>query len=47
MKINNLKLDYYSDFLGEAEIRFYTNPKAFHFEETFKKIQMELQVKLH
>lgn len=37
MKINDLKLDYYSDFLGEPEIRFYTNPKNIPFRRNIQK----------
>lgn len=33
MKIDNLNLDYYSDFLGEGEIRFYTNSKNILFKK--------------
>ncbi|KRD11058.1 hypothetical protein ASE21_04890 [Flavobacterium sp. Root901] len=37
MKIKDLKLDYYSDFLGEPEIRFYTNPKNIPFRRNIQK----------
>ncbi|KUJ63236.1 hypothetical protein AR687_03520 [Flavobacteriaceae bacterium CRH] len=37
MKINNLNLDYYSDFLGEIEIRFYTNSKNIPFQRNIQK----------
>ncbi|WP_125723158.1 hypothetical protein [Flavobacterium ustbae] len=37
MKIKDLKLDYYSDFLGEPEIRFYTNPKNIPFRRNNQK----------
>ncbi len=37
MKINALNLDYYSDFLGEREIRFYTNSKNTPFQRKIQK----------
>jgi hypothetical protein len=37
MKIDSLNLDYYSDFLGEVEIRFYTNPKNILFKRNIKE----------
>ncbi|WP_291151404.1 hypothetical protein [Flavobacterium sp. UBA7680] len=37
MKINDLNLDYYSDFIGEKEIRFYTNSKNIPFQRNIQK----------
>ncbi|MDR6760959.1 hypothetical protein J2Y38_001157 [Flavobacterium sp. 2755] len=37
MKIDDLNLDYYSDFLGEKEIRFYTNSKNIPFQRNIQK----------
>lgn len=37
MKIDNLNLDYYSDFLGEGEIRFYTNSKNILFKKNIQE----------
>ena len=37
MEIDFLKLDYYSDFLGEKEIRFYTNSKETKFKRNIEK----------
>jgi hypothetical protein len=37
MKIDDLNLDYYSDFLGEKEIRFYTNSKYVVFKQNIQK----------
>jgi hypothetical protein len=49
MKIQNLNLDYYSDFLGEPEIRFYTNSKSIPFRRNIQKnsdgISSEYQLK--
>nr|WP_294934840.1 hypothetical protein [uncultured Flavobacterium sp.] len=33
MEIHNLNLDYYSDFIGEDEIRFYANSKDIVFKK--------------
>ena len=38
MEIDFLKLDYYSDFLGEKEIRFYTNSKDIEFKRNIKEL---------
>ncbi len=37
MEIDFLKLDYYSDFLGEKEIRFYANSKETKFKRNKEK----------
>lgn len=37
MEIDFLKLDYYSDFLGEKEIRFYTNSKDTKFKRNIEE----------
>jgi hypothetical protein len=37
MKIESLNLDYYSDFLGEKEIRLYTNPKGIVFKKNIEE----------
>jgi hypothetical protein len=37
MQIEDLNLDYYSDFLGEGEIRFYTNSKNILFKRNIKQ----------
>ncbi|MEN2401628.1 hypothetical protein GKZ90_0017695 [Flavobacterium sp. MC2016-06] len=41
MKIKLLKLDYYSDFLGETEIRLYTNSKETVFEKNIKEYEKD------
>lgn len=38
MKIESLNLDYYSDFLGEKEIRLYTNSKGIIFKKNIQEI---------
>ena len=37
MEIDFFKLDYYSDFLGEKEIRFYTNSKDTKFKRNIEE----------
>jgi len=37
MEIDFFKLDYYSDFLGENEIRFYTNSKDTKFKRNIQE----------
>ncbi|GGE99806.1 hypothetical protein [Flavobacterium limi] len=37
MKIEDLNLDYYSDFLGEGEIRFYANSKNIFFKRNIQE----------
>lgn len=38
MEFDFLKLDYYSAFIGEKEIRFYTNSKDTKFKRNIKKL---------
>ncbi|OOV25764.1 hypothetical protein BXU11_13905 [Flavobacterium sp. LM5] len=41
MKIDSLNLDYYSGFLGEKEIRFYTNSQEVVFKKNIKEYEKD------